>query len=268
MRFGRPYISEQQAEQISQFGELASGGNDAFELAVAQFIGGVLPAHAGRRPRRWSASGSATSSPRAPGTRERRSPRWRRRYAAWRPVRGRKVVVLLTEGFYLGRGDGVRDGLRRATDRGRRDARERGHLLDRRRRALGALTGRRHHGKKPGRLHQALPGGGRDGREPPRGHARRGRADGRARRDQPQRHRQGAAAGPRRQRALLPARVPADVVRPARPLPPHRGPPARPPGARRQDAARLLRGRARRRRGSRRRPRTRRPPFASGPATP
>ena len=143
------------------------------------------------------------------------------------PVRGRKVVVLLTRGLLPGSRDGVRDRLRRETDRGRRDARERRHLLDRRRRALGALTGRRRHGKKPGPVHQARPAvEAGHGREPARGHARRGRGDGRARRDQPQRHRQGAAAGPRRQRPLLPARVPADVVWPARPLPPHRGPPA------------------------------------------
>ena len=35
MRFGSPYISEHQAEQIDRFGELASAGNVAFDWRSA-----------------------------------------------------------------------------------------------------------------------------------------------------------------------------------------------------------------------------------------
>jgi VWFA-related protein len=103
MRFARPYISEQQAEQISQFGELATGGNDAFELAVAQFIEEyrfigreAAEAMTRERVREILAEGArytlaSLSSLEAT-------------VRSLAPLPGRKLVVLLTQGFYLGRG--------------------------------------------------------------------------------------------------------------------------------------------------------------------
>lgn len=103
VRYGRPYISEQQAEQISQFGELATGGNDAFELAVAQFIEeyriidrSVAESMVRERVRDVLAEGARYTRA-SLGTIETTL----RSLAA---VPGRKIVVLLTEGFYLGRG--------------------------------------------------------------------------------------------------------------------------------------------------------------------
>jgi VWFA-related protein len=102
LRFGSPYISEQQAEQIDRFGELASAGNEAFELAVAQFVAEfvVRPEVAivmvrervrnildeGARYTRAALSMLETT------------------VRSLAPVPGRKVVVLLSEGFFLGRG--------------------------------------------------------------------------------------------------------------------------------------------------------------------
>jgi VWFA-related protein len=116
MRFGSPYISEHQAEQIERFGELASAGNEAFELAVAQFMdefrvgrGAAIPMvrervrsmlDEGARYTRASLSLLETT------------------VRSLAPVPGRKVVLLLSEGFFLGRGtfsESAYD-LRRITD--------------------------------------------------------------------------------------------------------------------------------------------------------
>jgi VWFA-related protein len=114
-RFGPPYISEHQAEQIDRFGEL-SAGNEAFDLAVAQFcaeyrvtaeiaipmvrerVRSIL--QEGAHYTRASLSALETAL----------------RGLAVRP--GRKIVVLLSEGFFLGRGtwnESAYD-LRRITD--------------------------------------------------------------------------------------------------------------------------------------------------------
>ena len=101
-RFEHPYVSEHQAEQIDRFGEL-SAGNEAFELAVAQF----MAEYELRRPEQAitmvrervrsileeCALATRASLSVLEGT---------VRQLAGLP--GRKIVVLVSEGFFLGRG--------------------------------------------------------------------------------------------------------------------------------------------------------------------
>lgn len=116
MRFGSPYISEHQAEQIDRFGELASAGNEAFDLAVDQFMAEfVIPREVAipmvRERVRSILDESARYTRASLSTLETTV----RRLA---PVPGRKVVLLLSEGFFLGRGtlsEGAYD-VRRITD--------------------------------------------------------------------------------------------------------------------------------------------------------
>ena len=58
------------------------------------------------------------------------------------PVAGRKVVVLVSDGFLIGLGAARDERLRRAPDRRRRDARGRRALLARHARARGGAAGR------------------------------------------------------------------------------------------------------------------------------
>ena len=115
-RFGSPYISEQQAEQIDRFDGELTAGNEAFELAVAQFAVEFMcgrPAaiqmvrervrnilEEGQRYSRASLSMVETT------------------VRSLAPLPGRKIVVLLSEGFFLGQGtwyDSAYD-VRRITD--------------------------------------------------------------------------------------------------------------------------------------------------------
>ena len=102
MRFGSPYISEQQAEQIDRFGELASAGNVAFDLAVSQFIAEFWVerdvAKMMVRERVRSILDEGARYTRASLSMLETTVR------SLGPMPGRKVVVLLSEGFFLGRG--------------------------------------------------------------------------------------------------------------------------------------------------------------------
>ncbi len=114
-RFGSPYISEQQAEQLDRFGEF-SAGNEAFELAVAQFarefMCGRDPAIQMVRERVRSILEEGQRYSRASLSMVETTVR------SLAPLPGRKIVVLLSEGFFLGRQtwyDSAYD-LRRITD--------------------------------------------------------------------------------------------------------------------------------------------------------
>jgi VWFA-related protein len=100
-RFGAPYLSEHQAEQINRFGELAAG-NEAFDLAVAQFMEEfwinrevAIPMV---RERVRSILDEGARNTRASLSVLESTMR------SLAPVPGRKVVLLLSEGFFLGRG--------------------------------------------------------------------------------------------------------------------------------------------------------------------
>ena len=116
MRFGSPYISEHQAEQIDRFGELASAGNVAFDLAVSQFIAEfwVRPDVAKMmvRERVRSILDESARHTRASLSVLETTVR------SLAPMPGRKVVLLLSEGFFLGRGTWSESAydLRRITD--------------------------------------------------------------------------------------------------------------------------------------------------------
>ena len=211
MRFGRPYISEQQAEQISQFGELATGGNDAFELAVAQFIEEyrfitreIAEGMVRERVREILAEGAyytqaSLSSLEAT-------------VRSLAPLPGRKVVVLLTQGFYLGRGTTYETAydVRRIADAATR-ANVVIYSID-----VGGLTVPAPAGDiterspvdfiRRSRVEAGMDENRREGMravaEQTGGLAVVNRND----------VEKGLAEDPRRQRALLPARVPADVV--------------------------------------------------------
>jgi len=115
--FAGPYISEDQAEQIDRFGELASPeGNEAYDLAVAQFMAeyiiprGVAEEMARERTRSILEEGARYT--RASLSTLETTVR------SLAPVPGRKIVLLVSEGFFLGRGTTHESGydLRRITD--------------------------------------------------------------------------------------------------------------------------------------------------------
>jgi VWFA-related protein len=115
-RFGPPTISEHQAEQIDRFGELASAGNEALELAVTQFMAEFFvdrtAALAMVRERVRNVLDEGAHYTRASLSALEATVR------VLAPVPGRKIVVLLSEGLFLGRGtrsEGAYD-LRRITD--------------------------------------------------------------------------------------------------------------------------------------------------------
>jgi VWFA-related protein len=116
MRFGSPYISEQQAEQIERFGELASAGNEAFELAVAQFMEEYWVGRDAAIPMVRERVRSILDE----GARHTRATlsALEATVRSLASVRGRKVVVLLSDGFFLGRGTSSESAydLRRITD--------------------------------------------------------------------------------------------------------------------------------------------------------
>ena len=116
MRFGSPYISEHQAEQIDRFGELASAGNVAFDLAVSQFIAEywVSPEIAKMMVRERVRSILDESARHTRATLSMLETTVR----SLAPMPGRKLVLLLTEGFFLGRGTWSESAydLRRITD--------------------------------------------------------------------------------------------------------------------------------------------------------
>ena len=195
MRFARPYISEQQAEQISQFGELAIGRQRRVRARRRAVHRGVPLPRAGRPPKRWCGRGSASIL--AEGARYTRAslslaggdgsqPRAAPRAEARRPAH---------PGLLPGPGHVVRDRLRRPTDRGRGDAGERGHLLDRRRRAHGPHAGGRRHGTRR-RSTSCSRSRVEAGMDENRREGMRAVAEetGGLAVHQPQRHRQGAAA--------------------------------------------------------------------------
>ena len=101
MRFGSPYISEHQAEQIDRFGELASAGNEAFELAVSQFMAEFWVSRDAAimmvRERVRSVLEEGARYTRASLSMIETTVR------SLAPMPGRKVVLLLSEGFFLGR---------------------------------------------------------------------------------------------------------------------------------------------------------------------
>ena len=116
MRFGSPYISEPQAEQIDRFGELASGGNEAFELAVSQFMAEFFV----NRDMAIKMVRERVRSILDEGARHTRASlsMLETTMRSLAPVPGRKLVLLLSEGFFLGRGtlsESAYD-LRRITD--------------------------------------------------------------------------------------------------------------------------------------------------------
>ena len=116
LRFGTPYISEHQAEQIDRFGEL-SAGNEAFDLAVAQFMSEYFLRSADvaigmvrERVRGILAEGAQYT--RASLAKIETTVR------SLAPLPGRKIVVLVSQGFFLGRGTSHESAydLRRITD--------------------------------------------------------------------------------------------------------------------------------------------------------
>jgi VWFA-related protein len=115
-RFARPYISEQQAEQIDRFGESASAGNDAFDLAVAQFSREYLiraeVAVPMVRERVRDILSEVSRSTRASLSMLETTVR------SLGTLPGRKLVVLMSEGFFLARGTSYQSNydLRRITD--------------------------------------------------------------------------------------------------------------------------------------------------------
>ncbi len=116
MRFGSPYVSEPQAEQIDRFGELASGGNEAFELAVSQFMAEFFV----NRDMAIKMVRERVRSILDEGARHTRASlsMLETTMRSLAPVPGRKLVLLLSEGFFLGRGtlsESAYD-LRRITD--------------------------------------------------------------------------------------------------------------------------------------------------------
>ena len=116
MRFGSPYISEHQAEQIDRFGELASAGNVAFDLAVSQFMAEfwVSPEIARMMVRERVRNILDESARHTRATLSMLETTVR----SLAPMPGRKLVLLLTEGFFLGRGTWSESAydLRRITD--------------------------------------------------------------------------------------------------------------------------------------------------------
>ncbi|HEX9187583.1 MAG TPA: VWA domain-containing protein [Vicinamibacteria bacterium] len=115
-RYGPPFISEHQAEQIDRFGDLASAGNEALELAVTQFMAeffvGRAAALAMVRERVRTILDEGAHYTRASLSALEATVR------VLAPVPGRKVVILLSEGFFLGRGTRSESAydLRRITD--------------------------------------------------------------------------------------------------------------------------------------------------------
>jgi len=114
-RFGSPYISEHQAEQINRCGEL-SAGNEAFELAVGQFMKEYLiNREAAIQMVRERVRSILDESARYTRASLSMLETTVRRLAS---LPGRKIVLLVSEGFFLGRGTWYESAydLRRITD--------------------------------------------------------------------------------------------------------------------------------------------------------